>query len=41
MPSMRLLLSAALAHAREQIVNLIVHGILVHPKETVPNATGL
>ncbi|HLW02468.1 MAG TPA: TetR family transcriptional regulator [Ktedonobacterales bacterium] len=31
----------ALAHAREQIVNLIVHGILVHPKETVPNATGL
>ncbi len=31
----------ALAHAREQIVNLIVHGILVHPKETLPNATGL
>ncbi len=31
----------ALAHAREQIVNLIVHAILVHPKETVPDATGL
>jgi TetR/AcrR family transcriptional regulator len=31
----------ALAHAREQIVSLIVHGILVHPKETLPNATGL
>lgn len=31
----------ALARAREQIVTLIVHGILVHPKETVPNATGL
>ncbi len=31
----------ALAHAREQIVNLTVHSILVHPKETLPNATGL
>ncbi len=31
----------ALAHAREQIVNVIVHGILVHPKETIPHATGL
>jgi TetR/AcrR family transcriptional regulator len=31
----------ALAQAREQIVTLIVHGILVHPKETVPDATGL
>lgn len=31
----------ALAHAREQIVNLIVHGILVHPKETSLDATGL
>ncbi len=31
----------ALAEACEQIVTLIVHGILVHPKETLPNATGL
>jgi AcrR family transcriptional regulator len=31
----------ALAHAREQIINLIVHGILVHPKETSLDATGL
>jgi len=31
----------ALAHAREQIVNLTVHSILVHPKETVPDATGV
>jgi TetR/AcrR family transcriptional regulator len=31
----------ALARAREQIVNLIVHGILVHPKETSLNATGV
>lgn len=31
----------ALAHAREHMVNLIVHGILVHPKETSPDATGL
>jgi AcrR family transcriptional regulator len=31
----------ALAHAREQIVNLVVHGIMVHPKETLPDATGL
>jgi hypothetical protein len=27
--------------ARGQIVNLIVHGILVHPKETPLDATGL
>jgi len=26
--------SKALVHAREQIVNLLVHGILTHPKET-------
>ena len=31
----------ALAHAREQIVSLVVHGIMVHPKETFPDATGL
>lgn len=31
----------ALAEAREQIVTLIVHGMLVHPKETPFNATGL
>ena len=31
----------ALAHAREQIVNLTVHSILVHPKETIPDATGV
>ncbi len=31
----------ALAHAREQIVNLIVRSIFVHPKETLPDATGL
>ena len=31
----------ALAHAREQIVSLVVHGIMAHPKETFPDATGL
>ncbi len=31
----------ALARAREQIVSLVVHGIMVHPKETFPDATGL
>ena len=40
-PGANLASPEALAEAREQIVTLIVHGILVHPKETFPDATGI